>query len=365
LTLLSQLSLNNIITFRGRLSSPLHCTIQLQRNPEDFLHHGVCDVDEYSLVYNLYDKLGLCSKGHINLSTLRTKTTQLTFFDVNPDKTGIFNIYHDESGTDLEHSRFQLHGALIIQQTKQKQAFQLLHNARNGYEGCVHFVNLRDNTPSLMPSVTAEWIRLYFAQLSEYCFYKCMIVDTRSPAFNQSKFPKPYLLYNHTAMLAVFSGIIWCLKMYGQVTISIFSETVSRSKEDNFISYLPREVVRKSQNSNKCPIVSIVPNSVTLINGNPKIVEPHLKEHCEFIQLTDVLTGAVAQAINTKASQRVKIDLAKIAANCITDSRLPPWKQTKDLHRKFSISCFPDNNGLFYDVNLEVESHNQPKFDGF
>ena len=169
------------------------------------------------------------------------------------------------------------------------------------------------------------------------------MVDMHAPNFNKAKFSTPHLLYNHTALLAIYGGISWSLKKYDKVTLSIFSEEMSRSSDDNFEDIIPLE-------------------KVTLVNGAPRKVQTNLAEHCEFIQLTDILTGAVSQAINAKASQQVKVDLGNLVAGWIGDTRMPPWMQEDRLHRRFSVSCF-DGNSNFYDVHLAILSQNQLKLE--
>jgi hypothetical protein len=75
---------------------------------------------------------------------------QLAAFDVPPEKAGRFRIYHDERGTDTAHARFQLHGALIVDESRWQRGLEALLTARGGYAGRIHFVELRDNarTPS-------------------------------------------------------------------------------------------------------------------------------------------------------------------------------------------------------------------------
>ena len=292
---------------------------------------------------------------------------QLSVFDVPPERSETLNVYHDESGTDIAHERFQLHGTLMVPIAKFQTALQLLQKARNGYDGQIHFVDLRDKGRSPKAIVTAKWLNLFFTDISNYCFYKCMIVDMRSPAFDKSRFSRPSILYNNTALLSVYSGIVWSFKKYDQVTLSVFSEALTRSKDDNFETYLPRELVKRAQNSKTCPNISVPLMKVTLVNGDPHKVDFSLAEHCEFIQLTDAITGAVSQAINAKASQEIKIDLGELVAGWIGDTRMPPWLQKNQLHRRFSVSCYPDGKGEFYDVPLAISSQNknQLKFDKF
>jgi len=286
---------------------------------------------------------------------------QLSALDVSPGKAGAFCVYHDESGTDTTHDRFQLHGALLVDRAHWPQALEALAGARGGYDGRIHFVDLRDNARSPKAKVAAEWVRLYFGDLSRYCAYKCMIADTQAPGFNAARFPKPFHLYNHTALLAIFGGIIWSLKPYDEVELALFSESITRPADDPFAVYLPRELARRSRRRKPGagPRIRVSAASVALVPGDPRQIAPELRGHCEFIQLTDLITGAVAQALNAQASQRVKLDLGAIAAGWIEDSRRPPWHQQHDLHRRFSVSCYPDAKGGFYDVPLGIAGRGQ------
>jgi len=283
-------------------------------------------------------------------------------FGVPSVKEGSFNIYHDESGTDLAHDRYQLHGILTVPEHKMDIAFSTLHEARNDYEGRVHFVNLRDNSSSKKSEVARNWINYFFKDLSDYCFYKCSIVDTHSPNFPPQILQTPHFLYNYTAMLGVYGNVTWSMFNYKRVNLSIYSETLCRKANDNFETYLPKEVTKRAKKNKKCPDVFVIGDKVTLVDGDPGRVEANHFQHCEFIQLTDVLTGAVNQAINMKAQAKIKLDLGKFLSDYIGDTRLPPWLQENGLHRKFSVSC-QDGSGKFYDVVLKIQSKGQMKLD--
>src|SRR3989337_633812 len=284
--------------------------------------------------------------------------TQLTLLGVPARKTGVFRIYHDESGTDPDHSRFQLHGALIVPESMAITAYNALIVARKGYIGRIHFVELRDNTTSLRAQVSSAWLSLFFGDFLNYCFYKCMIVDTHSRSFEPSRFTRPYHLYNYTARGAMVAGVTWSLKDFDEITLSLFSEEVSRHHYGHFIDYLPRELSislnAKNNKGKKCPQVVEPISPVVLVKGDPRFVSPDMPEHCEFVQLTDLITSAIAQAVNASAMQRIKLDLGLLVAGWIMDVRRPPWLQNKGLHRRFSVSCFPDKSGGFYDVPLEI-----------
>lgn len=292
---------------------------------------------------------------------MTTKPIQLSVFGVSPEKEEAFNVYHDESGTDLAHARFQLHGSLFVPVSRFESAHKLLNLARNNYDGQLHYVKLRDNTRSPMSIIASKWLNLFFNELSNYCFYKCMVIDMHSSHFKHARYPTPHFLYNHSTLLSVYGGITWSLRKYTKVILSIYSEAMTRASDDNFEDYLPDELARRAGANKKCPQIIVPSGKVTSVIGDPRKVQPELAAHCEFIQLTDILTGAVGQAVNAKASQQIKIDLGKLVADWIGDTRMTPWLQENRLHRRFSVSCYDGNK--FYDVRLGILTQNQMKLD--
>jgi hypothetical protein len=73
-----------------------------------------------------------------------------------------------------------------------------------------------------------------------------------------------------------------------------------------------------------------------------------------------LLTSNVAQALTARSGQKAEISLAKMVAQWIEDIRKPPWIQTEELHRRFSVSCFPDARRQFYSPSPAVICKNQP-----
>lgn len=285
--------------------------------------------------------------------------TQLTMFGVSPIKEATFHVYHDESGTEGKKDRFLFHGALFVPDTKWSNALALLAQSRGEFQERLHFQRMRDYALGSAKAVKA-WLNLYAMVLSDECRFKCMIVDTQSPAFERARFKRPFHIYNYFAMQAVYSGVVWSLQGYDQVCLYVHSEAKDREADDNFVSYLPQQVMEKTNRNPKSPQISLGKPDVVMVNGNPRKVETELAGHCEFIQLTDLLTSAVAEAVHAKATKEIKLDMAQLVANWIVDTRKPPWLQAKELHRRFSVSCFPDSRGGFYDCPLAVTDRNQP-----
>ena len=80
-------------------------------------------------------------------------------------------------------------------------------------------------------------------------------------------------------------------------------------------------------------------------------------------QLCDLLLGSVCSAITMKSKTETKTWLGGTIARLMIDTRQKPWQQKFGLHRRFSVSYFPNSRGeLFSDGQLAiVESQNQPR----
>jgi len=294
---------------------------------------------------------------------VKSTLVQKSFFGVPRAREANYYVYHDESGADRRHERFLLQGALLVPEERWQWALDLLDKARGGYRGRIHFVDLRDRTTSLKGQAARAWMDLFFTSLSDFCPFKCMIADTASTLPQIARFSKPHHLYNYTAMLAIRGAVAWSLKHLQRVHLSIYSEKASRTVEDNFALYVPTEVARRANlrpaGSAKGPEVVGPIANIILVEGDPTKVDPSLAGHCEFIQLADLLTSAVSQAVTATSAQAIKIDLGRFIAGWIDDTRLPPWTQAFDLHRRFSVSCFPDAKGGFYDIPLAITHRGQ------
>lgn len=289
--------------------------------------------------------------------TPKATVKQTTMFDVPESKDGAYSVYHDESGD--QSGRYLLHGALFVPDGNKTDFLNLLASWRNGFSGRLHFSTIRDH-PQGSGNAIRNWLNGYVRVLAEKCRFKCIVVDTNSPTFDQSRFGQEHYKYNYFAMQTVYSGICWTLSYYNRLMLRICSERKSRSHEDNFVSYLPSEILKKTQQNKKCPIVAILPPKVLLIDPNPRTVSNEFSDDCEFTQLTDLLTSSVSEAIHAEATRPIKLDLARHVAGWVLDTRKPPWLQSKELHRRFSVSCFPSESGDFFDCSLAITNDDQP-----
>jgi len=275
-----------------------------------------------------------------------------------------FAVYHDESGTYKRGGgdRWLLHGILLVPAINQGKTFSLLQEVRSqtAYWEEVHYVKLRKHMRGPKGRCATGWLNAYASRLSDFCFYYCLAIDTKSPSFEHDRFSSPYHVYNRFALMALVSAIAWSLKQHQRIALKLHSDAKSRAEGDNFAGYIPKELLRtiekkRSKKPNSYPKIELLHHQVMLINSNPARTPDKMQEECEFTQLADLLTSAIAQAITGKSGQKAKICLAETVGRWIEDTRKAPWLQTRDLHRRFSVSCFPDENGRFYNRELAVK----------
>lgn len=280
----------------------------------------------------------------------------------------VFNVYHDESGTYVPAGgdRWLLHGVLFVPVEKQSQLIEALQHVRRdvGYFEEVHYCKLRQSTTGPKARCARGWLNFYVAQFSEFCYYHCLAVDTHSSGFDHSRFPAPHYAYNRFARMAIEGGIAWSLKQYYRVALRFYSDSKFRREGDNFAVYVPRQVMKAIEEKRRkrpsaYPEVRLLHTEVIAVDSDPANASPELREESELIQLVDLLTSNIAQALTGRSGQKAKIALAEMVARWIEDTRQPPWLQTEELHRRFSVSCFPDERERFYNPTLAVTKRNQ------
>jgi len=293
---------------------------------------------------------------------------QPALFDTEEIPEVAFAVYHDESGTYKRGSadRWLLHGVLFVPAVKQGETFSLLQKVRSQTEYWeeVHYVKLRNRVTGSKGRCAEGWLNAYASRLSDFCFYYCLAIDTYSPVFDHDRFSSPYHAYNRFTLMALVSAIAWSLKQYQRIALKLHSDAKSRVEGDNFASYIPRQLLRtidekRNEKPNSYPEIESIDPQVVLVDSDPAKAPEGMREECELTQLADLLTSAIAQAIKGSSGQKAKIALAETVGRWIEDTRKPPWLQTRDLHRRFSVSCFPHENGRFYNPELAVKDHSK------
>lgn len=294
---------------------------------------------------------------------MNLQNRQFSFDDCEPSAVP-YAVFHDESGTYSPSSpdRWLFHGAMFLPSSRISKSLESLRQIRDdtGYYGEIHFKCLGRNPWGRANRCARAWLNIYAKNLSsEHRFY-CLGIDTLSPAFDSSRFGQPHHAYNRFARMCIENAVPWFLASLDRIELAFFSDAKSRKLGDNFETYLPAAVCESLAHKRKIkpslyPTVCWHSHEVMCVESDPEKVDPYLKDECELIQLTDLLTSCIAQAATARSGRKGKVSLAEIVGRWIADVRKPPWIQTKELHRRFCVRCFPSDEGKFFDPNLKVE----------
>jgi hypothetical protein len=108
-----------------------------------------------------------------------------------------------------------------------------------------------------------------------------------------------------------------------------------------------KRLTEDTRKDKKCPTVDLrLP--IKLVNIPKNRSKDDIKNEEELLQLCDLLLGSVYSAVTSSSKTRVKTWLGKTISTLIADTRREPWNQKLDLHRRFSVSYFPDSRGNIY-----------------
>jgi len=298
---------------------------------------------------------------------LGSSRQQLTMFGVAANPEVAFNVYHDESGNYVPGGgdRWLCHGILLVPEQKQDEVYAALQAIRQnvGYWEEVHYAKLRGHLKGPKARCAHGWLNIYL-NFSEFCFYHCLAIDTYSSSFDHNRFGEPHHAYNRFARMAIEGAIAWSLKTYQRVALRFHSDAKFRQEGDNFATYIPNETCKsiaekRRKEPSAYPEIRLLHPEVIAVDSDPLKVDPGLRAECELIQLVDLMTSNIAQALSARSEQKAKLELAAMIARWIEDTRKPPWLQTEELYRRFSVSCFPDEKGRFYNPALAVMNRNQ------
>jgi hypothetical protein len=267
------------------------------------------------------------------------------------------SIFHDESG-DYGHSDWVFTGLFWIEELLMKEFCEDLQKIRlsEDYYGEIHFKNLPKSFGGeygRKARVGQNWFNLWAHKWSKKTYFNVVAINRKHPKYEHDRFPHNFHAYNRFVLMGLRSGLTWFFKKYSKIYLSIYSDGKSRRPQgiipdgvrtDNFEDYIRRQLIIDGASYNG-PNIILHDNGLKCINC-PKKGPFNPCE--ELIQFTDLMLGSVSSAVETRANKPTKIWFAKKMASFMMDIRIEPWNQKYNLHRKLSISYFPNNDGKIY-----------------
>lgn len=275
--------------------------------------------------------------------------------------------FHDEIKPEKGKIPFLAHAILYVPEPWEPLLLKGLHDARSrhNYSGEIHWREIKAGDRSNKFRVAQDWIHFYLTTALKGCAFKAYLVEdgpNRSfPYPGELSYPNHLLLSTKSALKA---GIAWSFNREDKVRLElVFDETdneVERLVARQVPALLKRECNERRLAGTKA-YPWIRPSVVRFVSSNPNRVTPDDYAACEFIQLCDLLLGASFQALGVlpepdKAGRR---KLASSIMEVLGETMHLPWLQQVPVHRKFSVSLYPDKFNFAYTAALRMGSVRQ------
>ena len=268
-------------------------------------------------------------------------------------------VFHDESG-DYGHSDWVFTGLLWVREKDISGIAAILRDVRQqeNYWKKIHLNELPksfDGQFGADARVAKEWFTKWYGEIADKTWFNVLAVQLNHPKYDRKRFKQDFHAYNRFTLIALKAGLAWFFKdgKYEHLRLRMYSDKKTRRPGgilgdgvniDNFEDYIMARLGQEVQ-SYKGPPISLIakPEGLEFPN-DPNLVRP---EH-ELLCLCDLLVGAVAGAVSPKSKRQTKRWFAKQIAKLMQDVRKKPWEQQMGLHRRFSVSYFPNERGEFY-----------------
>jgi len=274
---------------------------------------------------------------------------QSTLFDDNVRKTACYLVFHDES-EPIANKDWLLIGLLFVKAEHLRNIENTLkyHRRQENYDGEIHFCKLPksfDGDFGAKARVARRWMKAYQDGMSQDALFTCLAVNRASPKFERERFKEDFHAYNRFTAMAIKAGVSYLLRPFGYdvIKLTVFSDGKDRKSRpdqgivDNFENYLPYRVeldnFQKFTTEENYPIAKMQP--IHIISS----------DESNLLQLTDLLLGGLQAAMLGISNRPVKRELARMVSSWYQDLQLPPRKQQYNMHRKFNVWGFPDDQG--------------------
>ncbi len=259
-------------------------------------------------------------------------------------------VFHDESGDFTINSDWFYTGLLWINQSDITELVNDLSICRE-LEKCtseIHYKNFRktfEKPNEIKERLAKEWFNLWQQKWSKRSWFNVFAVNKKHKQYDETRFSEKFHAYNRFTAMTFKSGLAWFFQNYPDITLSICSDEKSREESDNFKDYLLARIQRDSEESRYSPNVKF-DDPAPIFESCPKYGPYNTNQ--ELLQLTDILLGSVSSAIEHKSVYHTKTWFGVKISQLMEDVRKKPWEQKYDLHKKFSVSYFPNEYGHCY-----------------
>lgn len=277
---------------------------------------------------------------------------------------GEYTVFQDESGV-TGSDRWLILGFLFVP-THMVDSLVTIFDQTKTACGCqheVHFAALPKRCGEGYGSrgrAALRWMREYKTTWHKRAGFTALAIDTRE--LDPKAFPTRFYMQNRFCVTAIKSGIAWHIgpDRLQELELKIVydrHDIPDRSKtgyDDNYATYVgPRleQAIATARLSGNHGYPSL--RVATVIAEDSANSLP--------LQLTDLLLGAVSQAVTHGSAQAVKSSLGLAATHWCMDVGQSPWLQQLGMYRQLNLLAFPDEKREMYDLaNVVQEASGDP-----
>jgi hypothetical protein len=286
---------------------------------------------------------------------------------------------HDEIKAERVRNPFLAHGVLFVPDESFSALMTALQSARHQhrYYEEIHYREIKGaSAQNSAYQVARDWTVSYFSSFVRRCPFKVFIVENAEhrsfPYPGDEDYPNHLL---RSLVATVTSGLAWSFHREAQVRLRIVHDDTDSEVDRAAASALPYELqarwnTRKVASSRPRPHLRVRP--AEFVDSDPKNVGSDRWPESEFIQLCDLLLGAAFDALNLKPipkNRHGRLRLSRAVMAVLGDTLEVPWLQQVPVHRKFSVSLYPDRHGFAYPAALRSArvsaNADQPMLPGF
>lgn len=272
--------------------------------------------------------------------------------------SGEYTVFQDESGV-RGSDRWLILGFLFVPTSMLGSLVAILDRTKTAC-GCqheIHFTALPKKYGEGYGSrgkAAARWMREYKATWHKSAGFTALAIDVRR--LDSKAFPTRFYVQNRLCVTGIKTGIAWHIgpEKLEELELKIVydrHDLPDKSKtgyDDNYATYVgPRleAEVSAARLSGKKGYPNLKVGTVSAEDSADSLP----------LQLTDLLLGAVSQAVTHGSAQVVKSALGLAATHWCMDVSQSPWLQQLGMHRRLNLLAFPDEKGEMYDLANVVQ----------
>ena len=224
----------------------------------------------------------------------------------------------------------------------------------------VHWRDIQGGHSSPQFLVARDWLKHYLTVAMRGCPFKAFIAESgrhRSfPYPGEAGYPEHLLLSTKAAFKA---GIAWSFYRESKLRLNVVFDDTDSELERAVAAQLPDVLqsecnTRRLESTRRYPWIRVSP--VRFLPSDPKSVDSEAWPYTEFIQLCDLLLGASFQALRLTPEPKAlgRRQLARSIMEVLGETLRVPWLQQLRVHRRLSVSLYPDQHNFAYPAALRA-----------